>query len=220
MKYFNSKTLTILLSLCLLISLNACDEDDDTAEPTPTNQNNNNSNNGNNGGNNGGGSNPTSISKNTLKFVGDSATLTEFTVSRQLTWGGGNTVYKIDVWKNLRSSPSDDFWIVGLTELPTTSKTYTSSGSVNWQNLAAGEFYFSRADDGGGNSWFYIDSQNITLDTQVSGDTITLTCSNIPVANNIVPPNADSTTTVSVSATMLISEIQNGAENTPIPLVN
>ena len=181
----------IAIAMVMTMTLVSCDKNDEEVMPA-TSQNNNSG--GNNGGGNGSGS--TTVPKNSL--VKDSTiALTEYTVGR-LNTGNGNLGYQLNFWNQL-TPRTNGYWVVGLHHIPSVDTTYESSFSYNWQNIPDGKFYFSRLQDGNGDSWWYTKSETILMDVKVEGDNITLTCSNVSVGNDFLPFNVTDTTIVSAS---------------------
>lgn len=218
MKLYSKKLLSIALSLTLLIAFSACDEEDDDNPAPATTQNNNTggSGSGGTGGTGGtggsGGTDTSSVAANTLSFPNADITLNEYTVTSPVNSGSTNNDIRLDVFVDALDL-SKGYWIVGLHELPTASGSMTSNFSYHWQNMPQGKFYFSKAKDASGGEWWYTDSQDITLDIDVSGDILTLTCKDITVGDDFLPHRVNNTTTVTVSAKFKISDIQSATSS-------
>lgn len=210
MKRFNMKLLSIIL-MAISISFSSCEKDDDTAPTTNSQQN--------NGGGNSGGNTNLQAKKNTIVETSSEVKIINCTYRTPINSGSTNTDYSFEIFADIANGVKG-YWVIGFHELPTASTTLTSDFSYHWQNLPQGKFYFSRVQDANGNSWWYTKNEEITMDVIIENDILTITCADIEVGNNFLPQNVDSTTTVSISASMSLSAIQNGGANGVTPLID
>lgn len=202
MKHLNFKLLAAMIAVFSIGFLSSCDEDDDVVQPA-TSQNNGN---GTGGGTGGGSNDTTSVAVNTMEVGNNTINLGEYTVTKPINSGSTNNDIRLDIFVEVLNR-SKGYWVIGLHELPTANGTLTSNFTYHWQNLPQGKFYFNKVKDASGGEWWYTDSQDITMNVEVSGDFLTLSCNDINVGDSFLPNQVNNTETVSVRVKMKISDI-------------